>query len=751
MGRYADMLLTGSEEPAAQQGNGKWSSQLLGTEQRTVSGPQQQSEGWGEWIKNNVMGRKDPHESGTGTVFEQHRDVLSNPTALAANFGASDAQMGDTVQRALGDRFVRREKDANGYEVFVTRGKDGQEQRGYLNAPGLDMQDVTRAVRGALPYVATGAGIGVATKAAGLGVQALAQGLGAGATSVAGDVGQMAATGSEQGIEAGKAATMTGFGAAGPVVGAAGGALWRRFVTIPGLVDRSTGQLTAKGIEAARRAGVDPADITPDFSKRFADSYARTGNEASAAVEADVNRFNIPVTRGQATKDPYLLTQEEGMRRRLYGEQAQNTMRGFDQRQQEAISRAALGDDPAHFVGIGGRIGGSRKPASVPADREAATLGEGVQSGFTTAREGARQAEAKAWEGTRDLSATKEAFDLLPDVLSKRIANVRIDERLTPSAASMGQEIDAFISGEAPGAVAGVFKQAPVKSLDQMRRRLLAISQGAATGEDARAAKAVYDGFNDWIGEAASKSLLSGDPAAAMKIVQARGFTKEVREIFSPRAADGGRSAAGIRLKKIENADSGEAVIQALFGAQGSRGVSEGAVEALTSLKTAIDRFAPPDVAKQAWNDVRLAYWTRLVTGKNGELVGPTAMVNNIKSAMRGQASVFKTLYRDYEQRQIAQFVRALEVASYKPPNASGSGYTAASFAKEGIMKFLDAFGLGTPARAAMDYTGIGNAISGASARNAVSQFTRPARPNVTPAITATGSVYERNRQSGSR
>lgn len=751
MGRYADMLLTGAEQPAAQHGSGKWSSQLLGTEQRTVSEPQQQSEGWGAWIKNSVMGRQDPREAETGTVFDQHRDVLSNPTALAANFGASDAQMGDVVQKALGDRFVRRETDANGYDVFVTRGQDGREQRGYLNAPGLDMQDVTRAVRGALPYVATGVGVGAATKAAGVGVQAIAQGLGAGATSVAGDVAQMP-IGSEQGVEAGKAATMTGFGAAGPAVGAIGGALWRRFVTIPGLVDRSTGQLTAKGIEAARRAGVDPADITPDFSKRFAESYARTGNEMASATDAGIQRFGIPATRGQITKDPYLLTQEEGMRRRLYGEQAQNTMRGFDMSQEEAIARAALGDDPAHFVGIGGRMtSGVRKPGSVPADREAATLGQGVQGGFNAARDAAKQAESAAWEGTRDLGATKEAFDILPDVLSKRLANVVIDERLTPAAARMGQEIDAFISGESPGSVAGVFKQKPVTSLDQMRRRLLATSQSASTGEDARAAKAVYDGFNDWIGEAASQKLLTGDPAAAMKIVQARGFTKEVRELFSPRNADGSRSAAGSRLKKIENADSGEGVIQALFGAHGSRGATDGTVEALQSLKTALDRFAPGAVGRQAWNDVRLAYWTRLVTGKNGDLVGPTAMMNNIKSALSGQRSVVRTLYSDVEIREIARFAKALETVSYKPPNASGSGYTAASFAKEGIMKFLDAFGLGTPARAALDYTRIGNALQGAAARNAVSQFTRPVRPNVTPAITAAGSVYERNRQSGSR
>jgi hypothetical protein len=131
------------------------------------------------------------------------------------------------------------------------------------------------------------------------------------------------------------------------------------------------------------------------------------------------------------------------------------------------------------------------------------------------------------------------------------------------------------------------------------------------------------------------------------------------------------------------------------------------------------------------------------VTGKNGELLGPTAMVNNIKSSVQNQSTIMKTLYTPVEQRQMREFVRALEIISYKPPNASGSGYTAASFAKEGIMKFLDAFGLGKIGNAALQYSGVGNAMSASAARQAVSKSVRPVRPNVTPALTGTGqAVY---------
>lgn len=140
--------------------------------ERAAGGPER---GLGEWLVNSVRGRQDPREAGTRTVFEQFPDDLRNPTANAAIAGADDAGMADIIQKSLGDRFVRRERDANGNPIIVTRGPDGQEQRGYVNRPGLDLQDVSRAVYGSLPYVATGGATGAALKTAGVGLNALGQ------------------------------------------------------------------------------------------------------------------------------------------------------------------------------------------------------------------------------------------------------------------------------------------------------------------------------------------------------------------------------------------------------------------------------------------------------------------------------------------------------------------------------------------------------------------------------------------------
>jgi hypothetical protein len=166
----------------------------------------------------------------------------------------------------------------------------------------------------------------------------------------------------------------------------------------------------------------------------------------------------------------------------------------------------------------------------------------------------------------------------------------------------------------------------------------------------------------------------------------------------------------------------------------------------LNNIKLALQKFASPEQAAQAWNDIRLAHWTRMVTSRNGEMLGPTAILNNLKSAIQSQNGLMQTLYTPLELRQMREFAKALEAVSFKPPNASGSGYSAAQFAKEGFLKLLDSFGIGTPARAVFERTGIGNAWNAAAAKQAVSRIVRPTRPNLAPFAGAIGQAEAQSR-----
>lgn len=658
--------------------------------------------------------------------------------------GNSDDGMADLIAKQLGPRHIKTEKDGNGYPVVHYYDDQGKSQKAYVNRPGLDIQDVARTIGGAVPYVVTGGMAGAAVKGAGLGVNALVQGATAGATNLAAQ-GTRGATGSDQSFDPAEAAITASAGVAAPVVGAAAGALWRRFVTVPGLVDSTTGQLTQKGLDAAKRAGLDPNEITPDVAKKFADVLSRTRDEAQAGVQATTSPFNIPVSKGQATKDPYLLTQEEAMRRRLFGEQAQGVMTDFDKQQTQAIKSAALGDTSQ--PGARSSIATELNPGRAVGDVNPGTLGGSIREGLQSAQEAARTAEKEAWKNTR-LDATPPALDLLGPKISDAIKSSGIapSQAGTPATHAMGELLDSFIAGEAPIASSAKVFGTPsmTTNVGEMRKQLLAKMQDAATPTDKSAARNVYNAFNEWIGEAADKALLSGDAGAAAQLTVARAFTRDMHAIFDPKNSAGRTTPAGNRLAQVlEGADTPEAVVGALFGSQGSKTMANGGVGALQNIKQALTQYAEPEVAKQTWNDIRLAYWVRLVQGKNGELVGPTAMLNNIKTSFAQQQSALETLYSPKEIVQMRQFVRALEAVSYKPPNASGSGYTAVGLAKDMVGKFFEAFGLNSKiAQSTIEYSGIGNAYGGASARAAVSPSVRNINPNLAgPVVGSTNAL----------
>jgi hypothetical protein len=306
-----------------------------------------------ENLKEAIVGRHDPAYAGVHTVFEQFPDELTHPTASAAMLGASDPQMADIIQKHLGDKFIRREKDANGYDVMVTRAPEGGEQKGYVNAPGLDAQDMWRAFYGAAPYVVTGLGAGAIARKLGAGriASPLLQALGAGTASVAGDIGQIP-LGSEQGIEPGKATSMTLLGGLGELGANAGAALWRRFVTEPRYLDRATGQLTELGKAAAAKLGLDPDSMASETQKVFAKTYAATPQDAERVLRShSATEFNIPSTVGQRLKDPEQLLKEKAMRTGLYGAQAKDIITGLDEEQRAAIERGVHSTIPETLRG----------------------------------------------------------------------------------------------------------------------------------------------------------------------------------------------------------------------------------------------------------------------------------------------------------------------------------------------------------------------------------------------------------------
>lgn len=681
-------LLLGDDAPqkietagASQRLNGM--DLLLGNESAAAPNAQFAEPDAPTWLGRrwqDIRGKQDPRYKDLPT-FDTYKafnpDEYFDPRGGASidnapYFGADDAQLSDVIKNNLGDRFVGMKTDANGYPIVTYKDPQGQEVSAYVNRPGLDLQDVGRTMKGALPYLMVGGRIAAATKSAPLVVQVPAQVLGAMTTSITGDTALMP-MGSERGIDAEKA-VITGVGAgvgqlAAPVVGV----IWRRFVTEPGLID-SAGNLTARGAKAAQEAGIDPASVTPDMIKSFAKELARTGDAAVAGNAARSSEFGIEKTLGETTGRADQLLREQRVRGGTYGEAPAAAIKAFDDAQYGAVGNAFAGDVPSVWPtgGSSPTIAKRIAPNRTAADYAPSELGGAIRENMKAASTAAREAEETAWKGVGTITATDEALAGLPQAINKALDGRVISGGAgspTPTAARMVDALSSFMKGEAPEAAADwLTKQAP-RNVDQMRRHLGGMIEDAATKSDRTAAGKIYDGFNSWIRDSADKLAMT-DPNGAANLVVARGISKEAKEALQGAT---GTPASRILAAVLEKEDTAEGVVRALF-AQKPGATKNGVSDALASLKTAYDKYLPADAAKSAWDDVRLAYWLRITQGKDGNPVGVQQFLTNLGRARTQEATVFNTLLTAPERTAILRLERTVRGLEKKNLNRSWTG-----------------------------------------------------------------------------
>lgn len=686
---------------------------------------------WTGQIAQSVRGKQDPRYADVGAYSGDNLKRLG-----AGMVTHDDAAYGDIIKSTLGNRLIRSFKDANGYDLIEYRGEGADADkayRAYINKPGLDRFDVARGLASAAPFALGAGAAGVATKSMGLLGRSAAQAGVAAATSVGDDLAAQQ-MGSTQGVDAGRAALFGGLGAAGEVAGA----------VIKPILDKraasklaQNGMLTPEGEVAAMKAGLDPAALRGQAADEFARTYAMTGDQAAAAVGAQRAEFNIPTTLGQRTKKMDLLHTEEAMRRNLKGDGAQGAMLAFDQAQREAIDTAAR-ETVASQIAPGRAL----RP-------EMADVGGGIVQSLSGAKAVAKTGEDAAWDKPIHMIADADARLAMVDVIDSRLGSMTIDEKLTPAADAMRRQLESYIYGDKQGLTTGLFGQRPREAtVDEVRRRLGALIPGAANDADRAAAKQVYAGYNDWIKQSAESALLQGDTHAAANLRKAIDYTAEFRGLFNPRDLAGRDAPAAKVLQKVMASEATpERIVQTLFGGGSPKQAvpPAGTVEALQAMKKIFSKYNPGQ-GGNPFDDVRLAYWLRLVQNNKGEMRTPTELVNNIQGALNNQASVLTTLYSRQEIDMFRRFSDEVGKAAYKPPNASGSSYGVQGFAQEFGRTAMKAMGL--VSGGLLDkivialLRPVGNEMGRATARKAIAQETvRRAPARLAPYGAAGGAV----------
>jgi len=519
-----------------------------------------------------------------------------------------------------------------------------------------------------------------------------------GAATTAGRMGQAAVTGAGYAAASElldskdpvKAAVAAGFGAA---LGAVAAPIAEKVVNVVtsfvkrGKTDvrflNNDGTLTQEAVDAAKAAGIDPADFHAVLSRAYASKFADRGASPSTARDAAAGEFGIKLSPGQSTGDFTRTKYERDAAGGLYGPFATKAARGFfdEQTGQVQAARGGVQDELA---------GGSRVVESV--DEAAQVVREGIKRKAGEARADFKGKYERAFDQEGEFSdiAFRGVGDRIGRALSDSPNPVIIDDVTTPIAARAIRDLDnisnlkiqnlADPSGAPdPSKIVAV----NLRGVEQARKRLVSFYTAAKSKGDAsdiRATQRVIDAFDDEIEQAITTGLFTGSDDALKAIKEARMAYRDYRRTFTPQ---GRGDDVGQGLQKIieRDATAGE-VANYLYGASqvGEKGVSS---RMAVRLKQVFGE------GSEEWSAVKQGLWMRLTSKPEGMTdFGPQAMSERIFKFLHGPGA--DTARAIFGKEELAKMGRlAVAMKNVVPPkdavNWSGTAYTMAALQGGGL------------------------------------------------------------------
>lgn len=535
-----------------------------------------------------------------------------------------------------------------------------------VKAGGAQIAGAIGGAVAAAPAVARGAGA-VGIKAAETGLGKVAQVAGGGAIGGAvegygageGGIGERAKSAA---IGAGVGAIfapLVGIGVAkiGKAAERVGGRAVRAVFQSKRMFNPNSGTLTEAGKKRLKDLGIDDLDA---LSREMQQSLGVAAEKMEAGAEgADAatlrriaagERFDVPLTKGQASGMVPQIAREENFRAGTRGQGAYETIQGFDRMQRSAIDTARENIIPR---------GGDVAPDSIDA-------AEAIVSGVRREAENARQAGRAAYQALDETGAavSGNAFPSLRNQIETAVRSEGVNlDAGTPNAQAAMNVLQSAFEGAQQGAV-------PFNQIERARSRMLGFQRAAARGDngaDQFAINSVVKEFDGWLDDTITDALVAGDDTVLDQAKNARELWSQYRRTFL------GREGADNFVRKIVEDDlSPDQVAGWIYGASNNIGGGQSSLVA-KRLKGILGEDSPE------WLSVRRAAWDRVTQATEGRPdYGPRRIANNISELLEGKGKTLsRELFSDDQRKVMGEFRDLMNVlvAPDKATNRSGTSY----------------------------------------------------------------------------
>jgi len=620
-------------------------------------------------LKQSITGPDNLKYKGAGDVMDfLNKQSFFDPNAhglsariLGAKFAAQSDEgyaniIDSALRKAYPDKYAGRTKD-NGYDVFLIREGDKVVPY-YANKPGLDTEDIQRAVTSLVPYVG-GAKIaaGAVGKGAGLLAGAAAQGAAAGATSMASDLAARQMGSDETyGTSLKRAMMAMAGGAGGEVTGRAlqGAA---RLLASRKLIDAS-GNLTEAGIAEAKKAGINPDVLNEAGRRTFAKLQPKAQDASALRRKVEMESAGIQGTTGDYTKRLDDLMFEEKARKGLLGKTAQQII--------DPALQAKAPLQKAQAERMGQYIEGKAAPdAGIPSGTTVDEAGSGIQSTIQGMHSTDMAPVKKAFEGVSPYHPTKAEVGSIGDELSNayKAGDERIisalsalengNKTLKHSAQAMAKlrkfssfklmhPVDPSLTGKALKQALKANDRAAMDVI-QLRRELAATRDAAFkhNQNDGRVASRVLEIVDDWIVKNADNM---GD-GVMKKYLEAMDLSRKVNAKYGPVVKGGKPDKGGEWIRNlVQNNDLNPARIVSDI-----TGNNMYAPQRIARLKKLLGLKSPEMAA------VKAVYLDKFFKNSNGQFLPPKTMIPKLESMVKQTA--YKKLFTETEKVKIAQMI----------------------------------------------------------------------------------------------